>query len=91
VGASVAQTGPARPAPSTSAGAATIASLAGGQATTLEPGRRAIRGLRWRGGFRMSLVPFVMAGALAATRPEAARPSQGAPETYVLEAPNSLS
>jgi hypothetical protein len=39
----------------------------------------------------MSLVPYVMAAALAATRPEAAAIIQGAPETYVLEAPDSLS
>jgi hypothetical protein len=32
-----------------------------------------------------------MAAALAATRPEAAAIIQGAPETYLLEAPNSLS
>ena len=66
---------------------ATIAFLVGDQAATLELGRRAIRGLQWSGGFRMSFVPYVIAGALAATRPEAAATIQGAAETYVPRAP----
>jgi len=66
---------------------ATLAFLVGDQTATLELGRRAIRGLQWSGGFRMSFVLYVVAGALAATRPEAAAIIQGAAETYVPKAP----
>jgi len=66
---------------------ATLAFLVGDQAATLELGRRVIRGLQWQGGLRMSFVLYIIAGALAATRPDAAAIIQGAAETYVLEAP----
>ena len=49
------------------------------QAATLELGRRAIRGLEWGGDrVRVGLVLHVIAGALAATRPDAAAIVQGA-------------
>jgi predicted ATPase/class 3 adenylate cyclase len=67
--------------------AATIAFLVGDQTATLELGRRAIRGLQWGGGFRTSVVLYVIAGALAATRPDAAAIIQGAAEPYVPKAP----
>jgi predicted ATPase/class 3 adenylate cyclase len=67
--------------------AATIAFLTGDQTATLELGRGAIRGLQWGGGFRTSVVLYVIAGALAATRPDAAAIIQGAAEPYVPKAP----
>jgi predicted ATPase/class 3 adenylate cyclase len=67
--------------------AVTIAFLVGDHAATLELGRRAIRGLQWGGGFRMSFVLYEIAGALAATRPEAAAIIQGTAETYVPKPP----
>jgi hypothetical protein len=67
--------------------AATIAFLVGDHTATLELGRRAIRALEWGGRFRMSVVLYVIAGTLAATRPEAAAIVQGAAETYVFVAP----
>jgi predicted ATPase len=66
-----------------------IAFLVGDQAATFDLGRRAIRGLRWGGGLRQSLVLYIIAGALAATRPEAAAIIMGAAETYVAESPKS--
>jgi hypothetical protein len=67
--------------------ATAIAFLLGDQAATLELGRRAIRGLKWAGRIRMALVLYMIAGALLATRPDAAAIIQGAAETYVAESP----
>ncbi|HEY1345639.1 MAG TPA: DUF4062 domain-containing protein [Streptosporangiaceae bacterium] len=64
-----------------------IAFLLGDQVATLERGRRAIRGLQWAGRIRMALVLYMIAGALLATRPEAAAIIQGAAQTYVVESP----
>jgi hypothetical protein len=47
----------------------------------LELGRRAIRGLHWGRSFRMSVVLYVIAGALAATQPEAAAIIQAPPNS----------
>jgi hypothetical protein len=69
--------------------AAATAFFIGDQAATLELGRRAIRALQWRGGLRMSFVLYIIAGALAAARPEAAAIIQGAAESYVAESPKS--
>ena len=65
-----------------------LAYVAGDQTGTLELGRRAIRGLERGDGFRMSFVLYVIAGALAATRPEAAAIIEGAAERYVPVVPN---
>jgi hypothetical protein len=68
--------------------AAGIAFLTGDQAATLELGRSAIHGLQWGGDrLRMGIILPVIAGALAATRPEAAAIILGAAETYVVESP----
>jgi predicted ATPase len=64
-----------------------IAFLLGDQVATLERGRRAIRGLQWAGRIRMALVLYMVAGALLATRPDAAAIIQGAAQTYVVESP----
>jgi predicted ATPase/class 3 adenylate cyclase len=65
-----------------------IAFLLGDQASTLELGRRAIRGLLWGGDrVQMSIVLPIIAGTLAATWPDAAAIIQGAAETYVAESP----
>ena len=64
-----------------------IAFLLGDQVATLERGRRAIRGLQWAGRIRMALVLYMIAGALLATRPDAAAIIQGAAQTYVVESP----
>jgi predicted ATPase/class 3 adenylate cyclase len=64
-----------------------IAFLLGDQAATLELGRQAIRGLQWAGRIRMTLVLYMIAGALLATQPEAAAIIQGAAEAYVAESP----
>jgi hypothetical protein len=70
--------------------AAGIALLVGDQAATLEFGRSAIRGFQWGGDrFRMSFVLYVIAAALATTRPEAAATILGAAERYVAEPPSS--
>jgi hypothetical protein len=46
-------------------------------------------GLQWGGNrLRMGFVLHINAGALAATRPEAAAIIQGAAEAYVVESPN---
>lgn len=59
------------------------------QATTLELGRRAIRGLRWGGDrLRMGLVLHMIAGALAATRPASAATIQGAAVASVIAPPS---
>jgi len=55
---------------------------------TLKLGRRAVRGLQWGGDrVRVGFVLYMIAGALAATRPEAAAIIQGAAETYMVESP----
>jgi predicted ATPase/DNA-binding XRE family transcriptional regulator len=65
-----------------------IAFLVGDRATALELGRRAIRGLQW-GGDRLwtGIVVQMIAGALAATRPDAAAIILGAAQTYVAKSP----
>jgi predicted ATPase/class 3 adenylate cyclase len=56
---------------------------------TLELGSRAIRALQPGGDrIRMGFLLHTIAGALAATQPEAAAMIQGAAETYVAEPPN---
>jgi hypothetical protein len=68
--------------------ATAIAFLVGDRAATLEVGRRAIRALRWGGDrMRMGFVLHIIAGALAATRPDAAAIIQGAAETYAVAPP----
>jgi predicted ATPase/class 3 adenylate cyclase len=67
--------------------ATAIAFLLGDQAGTLELGCRAIRGFQWAGRIRMALVLYMIAGALLATRPEAAAIILGAAEAYVVESP----
>jgi predicted ATPase len=66
--------------------AATIAFLVGDRAGTLELGSDAIRGLQ-RGGdrLRMGMVLYMIASALAVTRPEAAAVVQGAAEPHVVQ------
>jgi predicted ATPase/class 3 adenylate cyclase len=65
-----------------------IAFLLNDRTATFELGRQAIHALQ-RGGDRllMSLVLYIIAGALAATQPEAAAIIQGAAEAYVAESP----
>jgi hypothetical protein len=66
--------------------AATIAAFTGDQAAALDWGRRAIRGLRWGGDrVRMGLVLHMIAGVLAATRPDAAAIIQGATQAHAVE------
>jgi predicted ATPase/class 3 adenylate cyclase len=66
--------------------AATIAAFIGDQAAALELGRRAIGGLRWGGDrVRMGLVLHMIAGVLAATRPDAAAIIQGATQAHAVE------
>jgi predicted ATPase/class 3 adenylate cyclase len=66
--------------------AAAIALLTGDQAATLEFGRRAIRGLQWGGDRRRGgMALYIIAGALAPTRPEAAAIIQGAAEADVVQ------
>ena len=61
-----------------------IAVFVGDQHATLELGRSAIRALQPGGDrARMVFVLYMIAGALAATRPEAAATIQGAAECYV--------
>jgi predicted ATPase/class 3 adenylate cyclase len=68
--------------------AAAIAFLINDRTAALELGRSAIHRLQWGGDrVRMSFVLYVIAGALAATRPEAAAIIQGAAEAYVVELP----
>jgi predicted ATPase len=63
--------------------AAWIAFLVGDQASALELGRLAIHTLQWSGDhIRMGLVLHMMAGALAATRPDAAAIIQGAAQAH---------
>jgi hypothetical protein len=69
--------------------AAGIAFLVGDWAATLEFGLQVIRGLQWGGDrLRMGFVLHMIAGALAATRPDAAATIQGAAEAHVVEPPN---
>ena len=57
-------------------------------AATLELGRRAIRGLQWGGDrVRMGMVLYMMAGALATSRPEAAAIIQGAADAHAVAPP----
>jgi hypothetical protein len=68
-----------------------IAFLTGDRAATLELGRRAIGGLHWGGDrLRMGLVLYMIAGALAATRPEAAAIIQGAAQAHVVESSRTV-
>ena len=68
--------------------AAGIAFLVNDRTATLELGRRAIRALQRRGDrLAMSFVLHTIAGALAATRPEAAAIILGAAEAYMAEPP----
>ncbi len=61
-----------------------IAFQVGDQAATLELGRRAIRGLQWSGErLQMGIILYMMAGALATTRPDAAATILGAAETHM--------
>jgi len=61
-----------------------IAFLVNDQATTLELGRRAIHDLQWGGDrLRMGAVLHFIAGALAATQPDAAAIILGAADAYV--------
>jgi len=63
-----------------------IAFLVGDQTTTLELGCLVIRGLQWGGDRRhVGLALYMIAGTLAATRPEAAAIIQGAAETYLVQ------
>jgi hypothetical protein len=60
-----------------------IAFAVGDQAAALELGRRAIHGLQWGGNrLRTGFVLHIIAGALAATQPDAAAMIQGAAEIY---------
>jgi predicted ATPase/class 3 adenylate cyclase len=67
-----------------------IAFLVGDQTATFDLGRRAIRGLQWGGGLRQSAVLYIIAGALAATRPDAAAIILGAAEIYMGESPKTV-
>jgi predicted ATPase/class 3 adenylate cyclase len=68
--------------------AAGLAFFVSDRTATLELGRRAIRALQPGGDrLRMGFLLHVIAGALAATHPEAAAMIQGAAETYVAEPP----
>ena len=60
-----------------------IAFLTGDQAATLELGRVAVRGLQKGGHIRVGIVLYMIAGAIAATRPEAAAIILGAAEAYI--------
>ena len=68
--------------------AAGLAFLLNDRTATLELGRSAIRALQ-RGGdrFMMDSMLHMIAGALAATQPEAAAIIQGAAEAYMVESP----
>jgi predicted ATPase/class 3 adenylate cyclase len=65
--------------------AAAIALVINDQAAALQFGRRALRGLEWGGDrVRVGLVLHVIAGALAATRPDAAAIVQGAAAAHAV-------
>jgi predicted ATPase/class 3 adenylate cyclase len=69
--------------------AAGLAFLLNDRAATLELGRRALRALQPGGDrIRMAFLLDTIAGALAATQPEAAAIIQGAARTYGAESPN---
>jgi tetratricopeptide (TPR) repeat protein len=69
--------------------AAGIAFLLNDRTATLELGRSAIRALQRRGDhLLLGYVLYMVAGALAATQPEAAAIIQGGAEAYVVESPN---
>jgi hypothetical protein len=68
--------------------AAAIAFLVNDRTATFELGRHAIRRLQWGGRLRLGFVLHAIAGALAATRPEAAAIIQGAAEAHMVESPN---
>jgi hypothetical protein len=69
--------------------ATAIASRTHDRTATLELGRHAIGGLQWGGDrLRMAMVLHMIAGALAATRPDAAAIIQAAAEAYVVAPPN---
>ena len=69
--------------------AAGIAFLVNDRTATLELGRGGIHALQWAGNrLRMGPVLHIIAGALAASRPEAAAIIQGAAEAYMVESPN---
>jgi predicted ATPase len=68
-----------------------ITFLVGDWTATLELGRRAIRDLRWGGDrLRVGLVLPIIAGALAATRPDAAAIIQGAAQAHVVESSRTV-
>jgi hypothetical protein len=68
-----------------------IAFLVGDVTAALELGRLAILGLRWGGDrVRMGLVLSIIAGALAAIRPDAAAIIQGAAQAYVVESSRTV-
>ena len=68
--------------------APSIAFLTGDRADTLELSRHAIRALQRSGDrLRMGFLLYMIAGALAATRPDVAAIIQGAAATYVVESP----
>ena len=70
--------------------AATIAFLVGDRTATLQVGRRAIHALRWSGDrLRIGIILHLIAGAFAASRPDAAAIIQGAAEAHVIEAPST--
>jgi len=67
-----------------------IASLLDDRRTTLELGRSAIRGLQRSGDrLRMGITLHMLAGAIAATRPEAAAIMLGAAEAHVIKSPET--
>jgi predicted ATPase/class 3 adenylate cyclase len=67
-----------------------IASLLPDRTSTLELGRRALLGLQRSGDrLRMGITLHMLAGALAATKPEAAAIILGAAEAHVIESPET--
>ena len=65
-----------------------IAFLLNDRTTTLELGRDAIRRLQWGGDrVRMGITLHIIAGTLAAARPDAAAIIQGAAEAYMVAPP----
>ena len=67
-----------------------IAFLLGDLAGTLDLGRRAVLGLQRSGDrLRMGITLHMLAGALAATRPEAAAIVDGAAEAHVIRSPET--
>jgi predicted ATPase/class 3 adenylate cyclase len=65
-----------------------LAFLVGDWTATLQLGRSAVQALGWSGDrLRVGIILHLIAGALAATRPDAAAIIQGVAETYVAQAP----